>query len=194
MPVKQLIPYDSGIFFISFTNYNWLPLIQQTNSYDLVYKWFDVLKRNRHFINGYVIMPNHLHVLIGFRKSKQSLNTVIGTAKRFMAYEIVQRLKLQQDGKILEQLKQAVNKTDAKRNKQHEVWEDSFDWKYSNSQKMIIQKLDYIHMNPCSGKWQLVEDAAAYVHSSAGYYLKGMQGFYAITDYMEMEDVDLTKE
>ena len=35
MPVKKKIPFDSGHFFITFTCYNWLPLIEITNSYDL---------------------------------------------------------------------------------------------------------------------------------------------------------------
>lgn len=137
-------------------------------------------------------MPNHVHVLIGFRKTKQSINTIIGTGKRFMAYQIVQRLKNQQEENLLEQLKLAVNRTDAKRSKLHEIWEDSFDWKYCDSQKFILQKLDYMHMNPCSGIWNLAEDPAAYVHSSAGYYLTGKHGIYAVTDYMQMEDIDLT--
>jgi hypothetical protein len=41
MPVKRKIPYSNGHFFITFTCYNWLPLIEQSNSYDLIYKWFD---------------------------------------------------------------------------------------------------------------------------------------------------------
>ena len=137
-------------------------------------------------------MPNHIHALIGFRKTDQSINTIIGTGKRFIAYEIVQRLKNQQEENLLEQLKLAVNRTDAKRNKLHEVWEDSFDWKHCDSQKFITQKLDYMHLNPCSGKWNLVEDPAAYVYSSAGYYLTGNQGIYTVTDYMQMEDIDPT--
>ena len=56
MPVKQKIQYDSGHFFITFTCYNWLSLIEMTNSYDLIYNWFDVLKKQGHYITGYVIM------------------------------------------------------------------------------------------------------------------------------------------
>jgi putative transposase len=58
MPVKRKIPYSNGHFFITFTCYNWLPLIEHTNSYDLVYNWFDYLKKQGHFITGYVMMPN----------------------------------------------------------------------------------------------------------------------------------------
>jgi REP element-mobilizing transposase RayT len=64
MPVQQTIPYKDGIFFITFTCYKWMPLLQVSDSYDLVYKWFDYLKVQGHRINGYVIMPNHVLLLI----------------------------------------------------------------------------------------------------------------------------------
>ena len=84
MSVLQTIPYDDGTFFVTFTCYNWLPLIHKTEGYDVVYKWFDHVKSKGHKINGYVIMPNHVHVLISFITTGQSINTIIGNGKRFM--------------------------------------------------------------------------------------------------------------
>ena len=89
MPVKQTIPFPFGTFFITFTCHNWLPLIDKVNGYDIVYSWFDHLKSKGHYINGYVIMPNHVHALFSFIETDQSINTIIGNGKRFMAYEIV---------------------------------------------------------------------------------------------------------
>ena len=63
MPVKRTIPYSSGIFFITFTCHQWLPLIDTTNGYDIIYNWFEHLKSKGHYIDGYVIMPNHVHAL-----------------------------------------------------------------------------------------------------------------------------------
>ena len=60
-----------------------MPLLEQTNSYDLIYKWFDYLKQQNHRIAGYVIMPNHIHVLIDFVTSTKKINTIIGDGKRF---------------------------------------------------------------------------------------------------------------
>src|SRR6201989_2923370 len=102
------------------------------------------------FINGYVIMPNHVHVLISFKETEQSINVVIGNGKRFMAYEIINRLK---NNKELDLLKVLSNDVEAERkanNKLHEVWQLSFDWKECNSDRFINQKLDYMHDNPCS--------------------------------------------
>jgi REP element-mobilizing transposase RayT len=46
---------------------------------------FDHLKSKGHYLTGYVIMPNHVHALIGFRRNDQSINTIIGNGKRFIA-------------------------------------------------------------------------------------------------------------
>ena len=70
-------------------------LFELTNSYDAVYKWCDHLKANGHYITGYVILPNHLHVLVGFKALTQSINTIVSNGKRFIAYEIVKRLEEQ---------------------------------------------------------------------------------------------------
>ncbi|HEY5368477.1 MAG TPA: hypothetical protein VIJ75_05730 [Hanamia sp.] len=58
MPVQQTIPFEEGTFFITFTCYKWMNLIETTESYNLVYKWMDHLKSKGHKIIGYVIMPN----------------------------------------------------------------------------------------------------------------------------------------
>jgi REP element-mobilizing transposase RayT len=88
MSVRQQVHQRDGILFITFTCQGWLHLFELTNGYDLVYKWFDYLKSKGHFVCGYVIMPNHIHVLLGIRVSEQPINTIVSNGKRFMAYEL----------------------------------------------------------------------------------------------------------
>ena len=121
MPVKRKIPYSNGHFFITFTCYNWLPLIQITNSHDLVYNWFDFLKQQGHFITGYVIMPNHVHATIAFSESAKNINKIIGDGKRFIGYEIINRLKTKNEMPLLGQLSKAVNISDRNRGKLYEL-------------------------------------------------------------------------
>ena len=169
-----------------------MSLIDKTNSYDIVYNWFDHLKSKGHFINGYVIMPNHIHAIISFTNTMQSINTIVGNGKRFMAYEIVKRLQQNKEEVILKQLQDGVEALRKLRDKQHEVWKLSFDWKERKNSIFINQKLLYIHNNPCSKKWDLSINPVSYLHSSAKYYIAGEQGIYAVTNYMEMEDVNLS--
>lgn len=194
MSVRKEIDVYSGVFFITLTCCRWLPIFAESNGYDAVYKWFEYLKKNGHYICGYVIMPNHLHVLIAFRNTQgQSINSIIGNGKRFMAYDLVKRLKDLQKEELLSMLGSFVDKKEKLKGKLHEVFEPSFDWKDCFSEKFIEQKLNYIHENPCREKWNLVEQPEDYVHSSAGFYLTEKQGLWSVTSYMDIDDVDLTK-
>lgn len=176
---------EPGIYFLTFTCHGWLPLIQLTNGYDLVYNWFDVLSSKGHTVTGYVIMPNHLHMLLHFAGGRQSLNTLVGNGKRFMAYDIIKRLENQKETSLLATLQTAVQALDKSRGKKHEVWKGSFDAKQCRTEKFVLQKLHYIHNNPCSGKWKLTDDPIHYFHSSASFYISGKQAGYAVKDYRE---------
>ena len=78
MSVKLKIAEPDGIYFITITCFKWLPLFNIADSYDAVYKWFHYLKLNNHFITGYVIMPNHLHVLIAYSNTEKILIKLLG--------------------------------------------------------------------------------------------------------------------
>ena len=193
MPVKQIIPYSYGTFFITFTCHQWLPLIDNVNGYELIYKWFDHLKSKGHYINGYIIMPNHIHVIISFIETSQSINTIIGNCKRFIAYEIIKRLEQNEEIILLQLLSNHVEEKRKANKKLHEVWELSFDWKECRSWEFINQKLSYIHDNPCTKKWNLCNSPVEYLHCSAKFYIAEEQGVYPVTNYMEMDDVLFTK-
>jgi hypothetical protein len=79
----------------------------------------------------------------------KSLNTVIGNAKRFMAYEIIKRLEEKKDNKLLDFLHGSVKKREAKKGQIHKVFEDSFDAKECYSEEFIFQKLQYISSQSC---------------------------------------------
>ncbi|MBC8052101.1 MAG: transposase [Sphingobacteriaceae bacterium] len=193
MPVRRTIYESQGIYFITFTCARWLKLFELTQSYDLVYNWFNYLKNQNHHIVGYVIMPNHVHALIAFSNSEKSINSIVGNGKRFIAYELVKRLQQGKFTKELELLSGWVNPTDRSRNKKHEVFEPSFDWKECYDEKLVEQKLNYIHENASKGEKRLVESPDDYEHSSARFYITGQKGVVEITSWLELQDVDLTR-
>lgn len=166
MAVRRKLDESSGVFFITITCARWLPLFSITGAYHIVYKWFDTLRSKGHHIIAYVIMPSHIHALIAFVECEDSINSIIANSKRFMAYALVKELRLLNQQHILRLMADWVNDTDRKRNKQHEVFEPSFDCKHCYSIRFLKQKADYIHMNPC--KQGLVTLPEAYIHGSAG--------------------------
>jgi len=53
---------------------------------------------------------------------------------------------------LLTRLKNGVNDTQKKSGKLHQVFEPSFECKVCTTNAFTLQKLNYIHLNPVSGK------------------------------------------
>jgi len=177
MPVRKSITETEGVYFITFTCTNWLPLFKICNAYHAVYKWFDHLIEQGHYIIGYVIMPSHVHAIIAFTNTGKSINTIVSNGKRFIAYDLVKRLKEMNSNLILNELNNDLNNTEKKEGKIYGVFETSFDWKECRTEKFIQQKLNYIHFNPVSGKWRLSKTDLDYYYSSARFYETGIDEF-----------------
>ena len=175
-----------GIYFITFTCYEWLPLIEKSDGYGAVYNFFNVLQKKGHWVSGYIIMPNHIHMLLHYSGTAESLNTLISNGKRFMAYDILKKLQSKEEHVLLRILKDSVQKKDAEKGQKHNVWKDSFDVKECRTEKFLIQKLTYMHNNPVSGKWKLSSSALDYNHSSAHFYFNGRQQLFKVRDYREL--------
>ena len=114
-------------------------------------------------------MPNHLHCILFFPLPDYSLNKIISNAKRFMAYEIIKRLKENNQTEILKELQSAVTEKE-KKGQLHKVFGESFDAKSIDNKNFFLQKLNYIYLNPVRGNYKLVNDWREYEHSSAGFY------------------------
>ncbi len=162
-----------------------MPLFEVTRLSDFIYKWFERLDMLGIKILAFVIMPNHIHLLIYFPDCKYNLNRYISEGKRFMAYEVIKRLKLRKEVKILNLLMDNVSKTQRSLGQIHRVFERSFDAKICYTRRFTEQKLNYIHSNPVSGKWNLVDDFAKFKHSSAGYYVLGDMSGFPVVDFHE---------
>jgi hypothetical protein len=55
-----------------------------------------------------VVMPNHLHAIVCFPEQSFNLNTILANGKRFMAYEIVNRLEALENKELLFHLQSLV--------------------------------------------------------------------------------------
>ena len=100
-----------------------------------------------------------------------------------MAYEIIKRLQQIQKPDVLKYLAAEVSERERKKGQLHKVFIDSFDAKGIYNEKFFNQKLNYIHLNPVRGKWQLVNDYTEYEHSSASFYETGKVKNYEPYDF-----------
>lgn len=189
MSTRKLRQKDGAVYFATFTCYQWTSLFSELNTYDVVYNWMRIAhERGYHFL-GYAIMPNHAHFVIRVPEGG-AINTVLGSGKRFMAYELVQRITAAGRHDLLARLQEGLRPSDIARGQKHRVFATSTDLVELFSGKMIEQKLKYIHANPVSKKWHLADDAVEYPHSSFAFYVRGEHRGVPLTAYQEFGFLD----
>ncbi|SOE22754.1 hypothetical protein SAMN06298216_3162 [Spirosomataceae bacterium TFI 002] len=175
MSVKQKWEETGVIFFVTFTCFKWLPLFEKVDLYDNIYNWFGIINEKGVRLCGFVILPNHIHLLLYLPTKSDQLHKIISNGKRFFAYEIVKRLRNRGDFSTLKVLQNGVRVNEGNKGKIHQVFEHSFDAKLCITEEVILQKLNYIHANPVSKKWNLAKNFLEYPHSSAMYYEEGLE-------------------
>ena len=99
---------------------------------------------------------------------KNGKETPQGSFLKYTAHEFLKIVKQNGTSKLYE-----VNAA----NKKHQIWQrDSLSVELSNT-TFAKQKLEYIHFNPVSGKWNLAGDYLEYHYSSARFYETGVDDF-----------------
>ena len=177
MSTRNRIFIPNETYFITFTILGWKNIFVQDKYCDLIYNWFDYIQEKySNSIYAYVIMPNHIHLLLKVSDKSPSLSVLIMNAKRFLAYGIVKILKEDNKKKLLQYFSQNARKnTGAK----HKLFEDRFDSLIIQSEKFFLEKLNYIHKNPCNKHWRLADCPENYKYSSASNYILE-EGIYEI--------------
>lgn len=157
-------------YYITFTCYRWMLLFEMTNIFDFISISFSKLAAKDFKNVGFVIMPNHMHFVVVAGEKSKNLNREIGNTKRFLAYEIVDRLESAGETEILRILHEGVANKERNIGKKHHVFRGSFDAQCIIDETELLKVLDYMHHNPIKGKWNLVDDFRHYPYSSAGFY------------------------
>ena len=168
MPKQLKRYYGQGqLHFVTFSCYRRLPLLGTMHARNLFVKELGRVRQEYgFFLVGYVLMPNHVHLLISEPK-KGTPSTVL------------QMLK-QRVSRKLRKTKQAVPKAQGRRafpefiGGLSQFWQPRFyDFNvYSHERKK--EKLEYMHANPVQRG--LVEHPQDWVWSSFSYYARGETG------------------
>lgn len=127
--------------FITITCLEWKPLLEQDRFKDIVIASMAFLsKAHRVNIYAFVIMPNHLHVIwqiMGEQKRED-------VQRDFLKYTAQQILKIFRNEKSLLQGELLVQARDRK----YQIWERNSLSIPLWPDKVMWQKLEYIHYNP----------------------------------------------
>ena len=120
-------------------------------------------------IYGYVIMPNHIHLIWNILKMNGK-ESPAGSFAKYTAHQFRKYL-LQTNPTLLEQYQS--DKTD----RSIQFWKRDPLAIPLTSEVNLIQKLEYIHQNPIREKWLLCQHPEEYKWSSAKFYVLGDDEF-----------------
>lgn len=125
-------------------------------------------EKRRLRIFGFVIMPDHYHLVLGFPQGVRVSN-FLRDFKSYLGRQTVEKLK--QDGSVLLERFRLSRPRQRYRDPSYAVLQPDNDDRVIFSEKFFRQKLDYIHNNPV--RKGLVRTAAEYPWSSCASYVTG---------------------
>lgn len=155
----------TAAYFVSFSVVEWLDVFTRNEYKDILIDNFHFYQKQGMEIYAWCIMTNHVHLV--FRSMNETKPEVLlGNFKRFTSKAIIKSIlnnsKESRKEVLLEQFRLAASKSSNVKNYQF--------WRHDNkpielwSNKVIFEKIKYIHNNPVEAG--LVFRAEEYVYSS----------------------------
>jgi REP element-mobilizing transposase RayT len=156
-----------GLYFVSFAVVHWLDVFTRNQYKDILIDSLSFCQKEKGMeIIAWCIMTNHVHLI--FRVPNEGKpQAVLGDFKRFTSKALVKAIR--ENGKesrkefLLDQFKKAGENTSNV--KQYQFWRHDNKPIELWSNKVIQEKINYIHQNPVEAG--LVFKAEDYVYSSA---------------------------
>jgi REP element-mobilizing transposase RayT len=147
--------------FVAITCLQWKPVLADDRFKDIIISSLSFLnKANRVTIYAFVIMQNHIHLIWQILGDHSRENV----QRDFLRFTSQQILKILRNENSLLQRELLVRAKD----RRYQVWERNSLGISLWSEKVMWQKIDYIHLNPVKAGWcECPED---YKYSSAGFY------------------------
>ena len=134
---------DASLFFVTTTVHGWKPIFTNEKLDVLERQLFALFPTYANALMGYVLMPSHVHLLIGCREGGLQLSKFMRTFKSLSARQIYPN--------------------------EGSIWMQRFDDLVITSEKQLAIKLNYIHENPVRAG--LVDSAVLWKWSSARSWL-----------------------
>ena len=167
------------VYFWTITINKWQPLLKSDENKMIIInslQW--LVQKELVKIYGYVIMPNHIH-LMWEQLEMNGKEYPKNSFEKFTAKTFVNKMKASNDGNLKNF---AVTSTD----RQYNIWlRDPLAIRVF-CREMAAQKLDYMHLNPMQPHWLLCTNPADYRFSSAIFYEQDINEFNLLTYFGEV--------
>ncbi len=167
--------------FITPTIVDWVAIFTRKVYRDIILESLDFCIKNKALkLYGYVIMPNHLHLLV--QSTTGTLSDTIRDFKKFTASTMLEAIKNEPESRREWMLHRFEwNATQNERSSNHQLWTHENRPEEIHTQRFFDQKLNYIHQNPVRAGW--VEQPEEYIYSSAKALLLNIPGPLTLHDW-----------
>lgn len=178
MPDSYQVKDQSAIYFVTFQVVGWVDIFSRQIYRDILIESLNFCQKHKELIiYGYVIMTNHVHLIV--RSESGTLSETIRDCKRFTSRKIMKLIddNSQESRKKWMQIVFAYHAKYNKRSGNRQFWTHENHAVQLDTNEMIDSKLNYIHDNPVRAGW--VEEQEHYLYSSARNYA-GFSGLLEI--------------
>lgn len=167
---------QNGIEFFTATCLNWQNLLEPEKHKQIVMNSLKFLVEDKRiWLYGFVLMPNHIHLLW----CKQDAWLERNIQQMFLKYTGQQiKFSLKDSGNP-----ELENYRSSQRDREYHFWERRAYKATMYNREVAAQKLTYIHNNPV--KAGLCDESIDYKYSSARYYELNQDEWKFITHYEE---------
>ena len=165
---KYAIRDQSAWYYLTITTVEWVNLFTRIEYRDFLIENLKYCQKHKGLkIYGYVLMSNHLHLIVSARDS--NLSDIIRDYKTFTSKELIKKVNTPKESRRNWMLRIfGYHGKQNKRNKAFQLWQQNNHPVEIQDEEMCHRILEYIHHNPI--KAGLVNQAEHYPYSSASCY------------------------
>ena len=159
--MKTRIRIECFAYDIKCVTYGRLPIFRQPSFIIPIVDSLNYYRyQHRCKLVGFVIMLNHIHLIL-WRQGETKISEFMRDFKRFTSGRISRQAFLEEQNDWVRAFEQAGQDTSRAESK---VWQDGFWEEIIFTDEILLQKLDYIHMNPVRAG--VVDEPQNYPYSS----------------------------
>ena len=170
---------ENYIQFFTAVCTDWLPLLKNDECKNVIIRALKYRVQTREVgIAGFVIMPNHIHVIwrIAAETKREDFQRDF---LKITAKQIIDILK-NSEPEMIKNI--TVNLKDRKL----QVWKRNSMSIDLHNERFLLRKLNYIHKNLCHPKWELAVHPCDYLYSSAKFYFNRENSFDMLQYYADI--------
>jgi len=169
MPKQHHFYGENHLHFLTASTYHRVRLFKSVSFCEEFIKTLDHLRTEQGFrLLGYVLMPDHFHLLI-WPSDMANPSKIVGSLKERTAKHIIKKLKKESEAAWCKKMLNAIRLPASVHDEaSYRVWQRRFYDFNVWSEKKRLEKLDYMHANPV--KSRLVESPEAWKWSSWRFY------------------------